>query len=222
MAGQVRLPVPYTQSPHYLRTASMPPIHGFPPIAGPLATRLVLGSMPGVASLAARQYYAHPRNSFWRIVEATLGVAEELGYDARCAGLVASGVALWDVLAQCRREGSLDSAIDESTLVANDFAAFLRAHPRIGAIYFNGAKAWHSYRKHVLPGLPRALAAIPTRCLPSTSPANASYSFERKLQHWLVIGDAPHPDSDTASSPRLQGERARSSLLSPRAGRGQR
>jgi TDG/mug DNA glycosylase family protein len=167
----------------------MPPIHGFPPIARADATRLVLGSMPGNASLAVRQYYAHPRNSFWRLVDATLGVAADLDYDARCAGLVASGVALWDVLAQCRREGSLDSAIDESSLVANDFAAFLRAHRRIGAIYFNGAKAEHSYRKHVLPGLPHALAAIATRRLPSSSPANASYSFERKLACWRLLRD---------------------------------
>jgi double-stranded uracil-DNA glycosylase len=165
----------------------MPSIHGFPPIADANATRLVVGSMPGRASLDARQYYAHPRNSFWRIVEATLGVAADLPYDARCVGLRGCGVALWDVLKECAREGSLDSSIVESSLVANDFASFLDAHPRIAAIYFNGAKAEHSYRKHVLPALPSALAAITTRRLPSTSPANASYSFERKLALWTAI-----------------------------------
>lgn len=169
----------------------MPSIHGFAPVAGPHATRVILGSMPGVASLDARQYYAHPRNAFWRIIESTLGVAADAPYERRCAGLVARGLALWDVLRECTRKGSLDSAIDDSTLIANDFAPFLRAHRGIGVIYFNGAKAEHAYRKHVLPGLPGALAGIATRRLPSTSPANASYSFERKLTSWMMIRDAP-------------------------------
>jgi TDG/mug DNA glycosylase family protein len=172
---------------------------GLAPVLARDARVLILGSFPGEASLAARQYYAHPRNHFWRIVEATLGIASNLPYGTRCARLAAHGVALWDVLKACVREGSLDSSIVEASIVANDFASFLASHARIGAIYFNGAKAQQTYARHVLPHLPPALAAIPLTRLPSTSPANASMSFEYKLARWRVIRVAqPRPAGRSA------------------------
>ncbi len=162
----------------------MPQVQGFPPIADARARVLILGSMPGKASLAARQYYAHAQNLFWRILGEITGAAPSLPYAARARALKSSGIALWDVLESCAREGSLDSAIDDATICANDFVSFYRAHPRIVQVFFNGAKAESCYRKHVLPLL-GALAAPPGyRRLPSTSPANASMSRAHKRRVW--------------------------------------
>ena len=162
----------------------MSQVQSFPPIADAKARVLILGSMPGKASLAAGQYYAHPQNLFWRILGEITGAAPSLPYAARARALKSRGIALWDVLESCAREGSLDSAIDDATIRANDFASFYGAHPRIAHVFFNGAKAEACYRKHVLPLL--AEAAAPPNChrLPSTSPANASMSRAHRLQVW--------------------------------------
>ena len=162
----------------------MPRVQSFSPIADAKARILILGSMPGKASLAAGQYYAHAQNLFWRILGEITGAAPSLPYGARARALKSSGIALWDVLASCAREGSLDSAIDDASVRANDFAAFYRAHPRIAQVFFNGAKAEACYRKQVLP-LPADLAAPASlRRLPSTSPANASMSRAHKQRVW--------------------------------------
>lgn len=161
---------------------------GFPPISRPDARLLILGSMPSRESLARQQYYAHPRNAFWPIVTTLLGIGSE-NYERRATELVARGVALWDVLRSCEREGSLDSAIVERSIVPNDFTAFFAAHPRIALICFNGAKAEAVYRKRVLPTLPEPAASIHTMRLPSTSPANAGMTREQKLEAWRVILD---------------------------------
>lgn len=101
----------------------------FPALANPGATVLILGSMPGVASLAAQQSYAHPRNHFWPIMADIAGFDPAALYAARVAALTRSGIAVWDVLQSCVRPGSQDSAIQAGTRVPNDFAAFFAAHP---------------------------------------------------------------------------------------------
>jgi hypoxanthine-DNA glycosylase len=160
----------------------MPRVHSFAPIADARARVLILGSMPGRASLAAGQYYAHAHNLFWRILGELTGAGPAASYATRTRALKSHGIALWDVLASCVREGSLDAAIDDAR--ANDFAAFYRAHPGIAQVYFNGAKAEACYRRQVLPVLAPGLG--PQRCarLPSTSPANASMSRAYKHRVW--------------------------------------
>jgi hypoxanthine-DNA glycosylase len=167
------------------RSRRGPRIRSFAPIAGRRARILILGSMPGRASLEAGQYYAHARNAFWRILSELLGIAPRATYRARKAALLAANIALWDVLHSCDRHGSsLDSRIEAE--VANDFASFFRSHARITHVFFNGAKAEASYRRHVLPGLGVALRYAR---LPSTSPANASVPYRHKLAAWRAILD---------------------------------
>ncbi len=162
-------------------------VHSFAPIASPDAERLILGSMPGRASLAAQQYYAHPRNHFWHFMSVVAAVSESLSYAERCAALVRRRIAVWDVLKACTRSSSLDSDIDESSIVANDFEAFLDAHPKIEYIYFNGAKAEAIYMRHVQPQLPAHQAVIEKLRLPSTSPANAAIPLAVKLEQWRAV-----------------------------------
>jgi len=164
----------------------MPRIQGFPPLAAPQARILILGSMPSQASLHRQQYYAHPRNAFWPILSALLEIPSER-YEDRAQQAVNRGIAVWDVLRDCIRPGSLDSSIDEKTAVVNDFEGFFQLHPLLSSIYFNGAKAESLFLKRVLPGLDQAYAAIPRTRLPSTSPAHAGMSFEKKLEAWRII-----------------------------------
>lgn len=164
---------------------------GFPPIAEPDARTLILGSMPGAASLAAGRYYAHPHNAFWPIICELLQLKRDAGYDERVAALRAAHIALWDVLKACSRAGSLDSEIDRTTEVANDFATFFTEHPKITHIYFNGTKAETSFRRHVLPNIDTS--AFNMARLPSTSPAHASKSRAEKLAAWRCIVDSGLP-----------------------------
>lgn len=157
----------------------------FPPVAAPDARVLILGSMPGEASLRAGQYYAHERNAFWRIMGDLLGAGPALPYVERLARLQAAGIALWDVIADCRRSGSLDADIVKGSVRANDFSGFLAAHPDVDRVYFNGGAAEANFHRHVLPGLPRA--SIRMLRLPSTSPAHAARSYAEKLAAWSVI-----------------------------------
>ena len=164
-------------------------VHSFDPISAANARILILGSMPGKASLLAGQYYAYPRNAYWRIMESIFGIGSDLPYQERCTQLRNCGIALWDVLKICTRTGSLDSDIVESSIITNDFEGFLSFHTEIEAIYFNGAKAEKSFVRYVVPSLPDAMAAISRVRLPSTSPANASLRFEQKLSQWKQIRD---------------------------------
>lgn len=160
-------------------------VHSFASIVDSSSRALILGSMPGRASLQAGEYYAHPRNLFWRLMESLLGVDSRTPYGERIGQLLACRVALWDVLKSCTREGSLDSDIVSSSIVPNDFVSFLEEYPSIRTICFNGAKA-AAFRKHVFPGLSDS-SRLTFHCLPSTSPANASISFEKKLAAWGVL-----------------------------------
>jgi len=139
--------------------------------------------MPGVASLAARQYYAHPRNQFWPIVGSICGFDAEMPYARRIAALRAAGIAVWDVVASCVRAGSLDSSIDERSIVPNPFAGFLDTHLRIERVCFNGRRAEAAWRRHVRHELP-VMRELEYRLLPSTSPAHAGLSYQRKLRAW--------------------------------------
>jgi hypoxanthine-DNA glycosylase len=158
-------------------------INGLTPIACTSARLLILGSMPGDASLAAQQYYAHPRNHFWPILGAICGFDPKASYTRRKAALAAAGIALWDVIGSCVRQGSLDSAIDDESIVVNDFAEFLLTNARVARVCFNGRKAEAAWRRYVLGGLPRA-RKLRYELLPSTSPAHAGMSYPRKLRAW--------------------------------------
>jgi double-stranded uracil-DNA glycosylase len=163
-----------------------PYIYSFPPIESPDTRILILGSMPGKASLNAGQYYAHPQNAFWRLISDLMGSSRDLPYESRIEMLRSRGIALWDVLERCVRESSLDSDIAELSITPNDFELFYRDHPRIAHVFFNGAKAEGCYRKYVEPSLPVSRALHYLR-LPSTSPANASMSYNQKLKAWKAI-----------------------------------
>src|SRR4029450_819540 len=114
-------------------------VPSFPAISDPASRVLILGSMPGKASLRAKQYYAHPQNAFWRIIAALLELDPAPPYEVRVEALAGRGIALWDVMKSCTRESSLDSDVVESSIVPNAFPSFLRAHPRIRTVCFNGA-----------------------------------------------------------------------------------
>jgi TDG/mug DNA glycosylase family protein len=154
-------------------------INSFPPIANKDCTTLILGSMPGVESLRQNQYYAHPRNAFWRIMFELLGEETTEDYNRKTRMLLEHRIALWDVIHQCLRNGSLDSNIrcDEP----NDFEMLFQDNPKIKRIFFNGAKAYETYRKKV--GFDADKEYIR---LPSTSPAHA-VAFEQKLESWVVV-----------------------------------
>lgn len=155
------------------------PLQGLAPVAPRNARLLVLGSFPGVASLAAQEYYAHPRNHFWPILSTLWGIdLVSRTYSQRIAEARRRGLAIWDVYAACRREGSLDAAIEAA--LPNDLAGLVRRLPQLRAIAHNGGESARAMR------LTRTLG-LPVHRLPSTSPANASWSFERKLQAWRSV-----------------------------------
>jgi len=172
-------PPPDIRQPAAPPTASglAPRLAGLAPVWTPQARLLVLGSFPSVASLQAQQYYAHPRNQFWPILYSVWGLPAlpSWPYPERVAQALAHGVAIWDVYATCIRPGSLDSAIREAQL--NDLAGLVRRSPDLRLIVHNGGESARHRR------ITEALG-VPVMSLPSTSPANASWSFERKQAAW--------------------------------------
>jgi len=137
---------------------------------------LILGSFPSTASLAAQQYYAHPQNQFWRILGAVLEQPlKEVDYPARIVAVQAAGIAIWDVFASCERAGSLDTAIRDA--VPNSLTALQESAPALRRICFNGGMAARRIREVEAMGFEAVV-------LPSTSPANATWSFESKLLAW--------------------------------------
>jgi len=153
---------------------------GFPPVARADARILVLGSLPGRKSITEQQYYAHPQNAFWPMMQALFGITGD--YHSRCRQLLERRVALWDVLGSSVRPGSLDSDIQMDSARPNDFEVFFKTHAAIEIVAFNGKKAEQMFERfvaaHVLPP--------DTRCvgLPSTSPAYAAMPFSGKLSAW--------------------------------------
>lgn len=158
-----------------------PLLKGLPPIVGAAPRLLILGNMPSVMSLAAGQYYGNPRNAFWRIAAELFGFDPDDPYERRTDALRRNGVAVWDVLRHCRRVGSLDSAVEPDSMVANDFGAFFTEHPSIGRVYFNGAAAERNFTRLVALDAP-----LTYRRLPSTSPAQ-TMRYADKLAAWRVI-----------------------------------
>ena len=154
-------------------------LDGLPAVVDADTRLIVLGSFPGVASLQAQQYYGHPRNHFWPILSALWRVdLKTATYPERLEAARAHGLGLWDVYASCEREGSLDSAIANARV--NDLASLLRRAPKLEAIAHNGGESARAMRVTRVLGLP-------VYRLPSTSPANASWNFERKLAAWRAV-----------------------------------
>lgn len=155
---------------------------GLPPLVSAQTRLLILGSFPGVASLAAQQYYGHPQNHFWRILQAIWPSSPcptgAGSYQIRSDWLLARKLGVWDVYAACEREGSLDAAIRKP--LVNDFAGLLQLCPQLEAIAHNGGESF-KHARHT------ALLGLPVYKLPSTSPANASWPFERKLAAWREV-----------------------------------
>ena len=161
-------------------------VQSFEPVIGSNPRVVILGSMPGVASLEAVQYYAHPRNAFWPIMGRLFGFDHEVDYDARIDEIRSLPIILWDSLQSCHRPGSLDSNIDVDSARANDFPGLLKRFPQLRAIFFNGATSEKYFRRLALPELPGA-GDIELVRLPSTSPANAGMTFDQKLAAWRQI-----------------------------------
>lgn len=149
---------------------------------------LVLGSMPGVASLQATQYYAHARNRFWPLMSGLLAV-EGASYEQRLAQLHAAGIGLWDVIGECARVGSLDAAIERASIVPNPLPECLAGLGHLRAVACNGAEAHRLWQRWVAPRLPPGAQALPVLALPSTSPANAAFSLARLLAAWRALLD---------------------------------
>lgn len=155
---------------------------GLPPVIAPDTRVIVLGSFPGAASLAARQYYAHPRNQFWRLISAVVGEdLAALPYADRLVRLLAHRFGLWDVIGACEREGSLDANIRNA--LANDFALLRARCPQLHTVGFNGQTSGKFAPQF-------AAAGFRTVVLPSSSPAHASLSFEQKRSAWLGLAEA--------------------------------
>ncbi len=156
-------------------------LESFPPLVRAGARVLILGNMPGVKSLEVQQYYAHPRNAFWRITGDLFAFDPTAPYAERVAALTGAHVAVWDVLHFCRRIGSLDASVEPDSMVPNDFDAFFASHPTISHVYFNGAAAEKNYHHHVA-----GQDTLRYTRLPSTSPAHTA-RFDVKLAAWKQI-----------------------------------
>ena len=157
---------------------------GFDPIVGKIANVLILGTFPSEESLKQKQYYAHPRNLFWDMIAAICGTGKVDDYEKRCDLVKSKGIAIWDVLKSCDREGSSDGQIRRGHFIINDISSFISEHS-VKVIIINGKKAAILFKQCVEP------ATFPSRprilILPSTSPAYASLSKQQKLERWLEV-----------------------------------
>lgn len=160
-------------------TSQAPVLTGLAPVLDKKTRILLLGSFPGAASLAAQQYYGHPQNQFWKLLSAVLNIdLVAMPYPQRLKALLANNIGVWDVIAACERSGSLDSAIRNAQ--HNDFAPLKKRCPNLKRVCFNGKTSGKLENAF-------AEAGFETLVLPSSSPANASWSFARKLEVWRDI-----------------------------------
>ena len=155
-------------------------LRSFRPVVDKDSRVLILGTMPGPVALARRQYYGFPGNHFWKIVPRLLGAEKELSYRQKIALLKENRIALWDTIRSCTRVGASDGSIRRA--VPNDIAGLVRRYKGIHTIFLNGRMAEKLYRKHF-----GGRIHLPTRTLPSTSPAHASMPLARKMKHWSAI-----------------------------------
>jgi hypoxanthine-DNA glycosylase len=160
--------------------ASTARLRSFPPIADANSRVLVLGTMPGPVALRKREYYGFAGNHFWRIIADLFANGRALDYEEKIALVVSRGIALWDTIAACDRQGAADSAIRD--VEPTDIPGLLRRHPAIRAVFLNGGTAAALFEKHW-----GARIALPRLRMPSTSPANASIPYARKLEAWSAI-----------------------------------
>ena len=144
---------------------------------------LILGSMPGIKSLEEQQYYAHPQNRFWKVMGNICNEPKlsELDYDTKLKILLNSNIALWDTIKSCKRDGSLDSDIQNET--PNDIRTLLKKYPNIKTICLNGNKSYSAFKKY----FPDLLGKYNCHKMPSTSPANARYSLDKLIEEWNII-----------------------------------
>jgi len=156
---------------------------GFLPILGENPKVLILGTMPSVKSLEESQYYGHSRNAFWWLMAQINGFDSELSYQQRTEKLIENRIAVWDVIRSCHRPGSLDSSIDPSTVIANNFSTLLNENASLRVVAFNGQSASKLFSKFVtLDGWKGDFVT-----LPSTSPANAAMTRDAKLEKWSAL-----------------------------------
>jgi double-stranded uracil-DNA glycosylase len=161
-------------------------VQGLAPIATASCRTLILGSLPGAASVQAQRYYAHPQNAFWKIMRNFLRVDLNADEGTTIAAFLAQQLALWDVYAEADRIGSLDSAIHKASAATNDIAGFIESHPELDRVLLNGGLAHDAFRRVIWPALAAAQQQrLQIVALPSTSPANAGLSFADKQARWL-------------------------------------
>lgn len=158
-------------------------LEAFTPIVDENSKVLILGSMPGAESLRQSNYYAFPRNQFWKIIYEFFDGEMDEDFDMRYGFLLDHNIALWDVLKYCKREGSLDSNIKDE--IPNDFREFFNKYPNIEYVFFNGTKAQQLFKRHIgydMEGIKEF------HLLPSTSPTNTQ-KYQYKLEKWSIIKD---------------------------------
>ena len=155
----------------------------FKPSIDEHSTVLILGSMPGVKSLEEQQYYAHPQNRFWKVMASICNEPKlyEFAYDLKLKTLLNSNIALWDTIKSCKREGSLDSDIQNET--PNDIKGLLKNYSNIKTICLNGNKSYSAFKKY----FPDLLEKYNCHKMPSTSPANARYSLDILIKEWSKV-----------------------------------
>lgn len=155
----------------------------FKPSIDKNAEILILGSMPGIKSLKEQQYYAHPQNRFWKVLSKICNESKlyEYDYDSKLKTLLKNNIALWDTIKSCKREGSLDSDIQNE--IPNDIRKLLKIYPNIKTVCLNGSKSYSAFKKH----FPDLLEKYNYHKMPSTSPANAKYSLEKLIEEWQTV-----------------------------------